>query len=108
MGVSHLQVQSDSSVVVRLVFDPMVKTSSLPLVIDIALFLYRDWAIDFTWVPCEQNMVADSMSKLSPPPDYQLENFDIVLETILPLLVRDRDGPLIVGGAPLLAPLRIF
>ncbi|KAK9001421.1 hypothetical protein V6N11_083205 [Hibiscus sabdariffa] len=90
---ARLSVQSDSSVAIRVILDPLAMTSSLPLPRAIALFSNRDWSIDFIWVPREHNMVADGLSKLSPPPDYQLETFDDVPESILPFLVRDRDGP---------------
>ncbi|KAK8490669.1 hypothetical protein V6N11_031032 [Hibiscus sabdariffa] len=78
------QVQSDSFVIVRLVLDPMAKTSSAPLFHAIALFFSRNWSIDFTWVPREQNMVVDSLSKLSPHPYYHLMLFDAVPEIIQP------------------------
>ncbi|KAK8497081.1 hypothetical protein V6N12_000241, partial [Hibiscus sabdariffa] len=84
IGVSCLQVQSDSFVIVRLVLDPMAKTSSAPLFHAIALFFSRNWSIDFTWVPREQNMVVDSLSKLSPHPYYHLMLFDAVPEIIQP------------------------
>ncbi|KAK9005585.1 hypothetical protein V6N11_043013 [Hibiscus sabdariffa] len=53
MGISRLQVQSDSSIVVHLVLDPMAATSSSPLVRVISLFSNRNWSIVFTWVPRE-------------------------------------------------------
>ncbi|KAK8564729.1 hypothetical protein V6N12_058312 [Hibiscus sabdariffa] len=92
MGIPRLQVQSDSSVAVRMVLNPMAMTCPSPLVRAIALFSYRDWFIDFTWVSREQNMVADGMSKLFPPPDYRLATFDAAPEIIRPLLAHDRDG----------------
>ncbi|KAK8493166.1 hypothetical protein V6N11_065369 [Hibiscus sabdariffa] len=51
IGVTRIQVQSDSFVAIRLVLDPMAMTSSLPLVRAIALFSNHDWSIDFIWVP---------------------------------------------------------
>ncbi|KAK9046646.1 hypothetical protein V6N11_052529 [Hibiscus sabdariffa] len=80
MGVFRLQVQSDSSIVVRMVFDPMAMTSSSPLVRAIVLFSDCDWSIDFTWLPREQNMVVDSRSKLLLPPNYHLATFNVVHE----------------------------
>ncbi|KAK9044905.1 hypothetical protein V6N11_058796 [Hibiscus sabdariffa] len=47
MGISLLQVQSDSSVVVCLVLDPMASTSTSPLVRAIAMLSNRDWSITF-------------------------------------------------------------
>ncbi|KAK8538822.1 hypothetical protein V6N12_034530 [Hibiscus sabdariffa] len=92
IGVSRLHVQSNSSVAVRMLRNPMAMTSPLPLVSAIALFSACDWC-DFTWVPREQNMVANSMSKLLPSLDYHLAIYDVVPEVIQPLLVCDRDGP---------------
>ncbi|KAK8519868.1 hypothetical protein V6N12_003836 [Hibiscus sabdariffa] len=92
MGVFRLQLQSDSSVVIRMVLDPMIMTSLSPLVRTIALLSDHDWSIDFTWVPREHNITADIMFKLLPPPNYYLATFDAVFEIIQPLFVCDKDS----------------
>ncbi|KAK8538177.1 hypothetical protein V6N12_044313 [Hibiscus sabdariffa] len=93
MGISCLQVQYDSSIVVRLVLEHMMSTSSSPLIHAIVMLSNRDWPIVFTRVPCKQNMVADSLSKVFPAQHYNLTIFDATSEIIRPLLDRDRDGP---------------
>ncbi|KAK8593152.1 hypothetical protein V6N12_045237 [Hibiscus sabdariffa] len=93
MGISRLQVQSDNSVVVRLVLDSMASTSTSPLVHAIAMLSNRDWSIEFIWVPREQNMVVDSLSKFFPNLHYNLTVLDDAPEFSRPILIRDRDCP---------------
>ncbi|KAK9009857.1 hypothetical protein V6N11_036381 [Hibiscus sabdariffa] len=90
--VSPLQAEL-WSIIVGLQLAWSMGTSSLYLVCAIALLYNRNWSIDFAWVPCELNMVADGLSKLPPLPRYHLMIFDVVLEAIQPLLVSDRDSP---------------
>ncbi|KAK8987647.1 hypothetical protein V6N11_027392 [Hibiscus sabdariffa] len=52
------------------------------------------WELSFLWIPQEQNMIVDCLSKLSLSPDSQLRIYDDVLKLIQPLLIQDRNSPL--------------
>ncbi|KAK8509026.1 hypothetical protein V6N12_016870 [Hibiscus sabdariffa] len=93
MGFSRVQVQSDSSVAIRLILDPMAANSFSSLVRRISSLQNLPWSLRFLWVPREMNMVADGLSKLPSLNDFHLQIFDNIPESIRPLLVRDREGP---------------
>ncbi|KAK8565852.1 hypothetical protein V6N12_059398 [Hibiscus sabdariffa] len=92
-GVSRVQVQSDISVAIRMILDPMTTSSSSSLVRRISSLLNRPWSLRFLWVHWEMNIVVDGLSKLPFLHDFQLQTFDNILESLRPLLVSDRDGP---------------
>ncbi|KAK9001025.1 hypothetical protein V6N11_082817 [Hibiscus sabdariffa] len=93
MGFSRVQVQSDSSVAIRMLLDPIAANSSSSLVRRISSLQNRPWSLRFLWVPRETNMVADGLSRLSSVHDFQLQIFNDIPESLRPLLIRDRDGP---------------
>ncbi|KAK9005510.1 hypothetical protein V6N11_042939 [Hibiscus sabdariffa] len=93
MGFSRVQVQSDSSVAIRLILDPMAANSFSSLVRRISSLQNLPWSLRFLWVPREMNMVVDGLSKLPSLNDFHLQIFDNIPESIRPLLVRDREGP---------------
>ncbi|KAK8548624.1 hypothetical protein V6N12_061533 [Hibiscus sabdariffa] len=86
------EVQSDCSVAIRMILDPMATSSSFSLVRCISSLRNHPWSLLFLWVPLETNMVADGLSKLSSLHGFQLQIFDDIPESIRPLFVRDCDG----------------
>ncbi|KAL4285040.1 hypothetical protein GQ457_16G029350 [Hibiscus cannabinus] len=93
MGFSRVQVQSDSSVAIRLILDPMTANSFSSLVRRISSLQNLPWSLRFLWVPREMNMVADGLSKLPSLNDFHFQFFNDIHESIRPLLARDREGP---------------
>ncbi|KAK9030203.1 hypothetical protein V6N11_031633 [Hibiscus sabdariffa] len=93
MGFSRVQVQSDSSVAIRLILDPMAANSFSSLVRRISYLQNLPWSLRFLWVPREMNMVADGLSKIPSLNDFHLQIFDDIPKSIRPLLARDREGP---------------
>ncbi|KAK8485416.1 hypothetical protein V6N11_021649 [Hibiscus sabdariffa] len=65
----------------------------LPLVQAILSMRRRAWCTEFIWVPRECNMVANSLSRLSIPPSFDLTLFDEAPTSIVQLLARDTVGP---------------
>ncbi|KAK8483443.1 hypothetical protein V6N11_063494 [Hibiscus sabdariffa] len=55
----------------------------------------RSW--DFQWIPREMNMVADCLSKMAPPPQFQLLVFDDEHESVQSFVVQDIKGLPIVA-----------
>ncbi|KAK9042649.1 hypothetical protein V6N11_017716 [Hibiscus sabdariffa] len=92
MGVSPVQVQSDSFVAIHLILDPMAASSTSSLVRRISSLQNLPWSLRFLWVPREMNMVAAGLSKLPSLNDFQLQIFDDIPKSIRPLLARDREG----------------
>ncbi|KAK8481205.1 hypothetical protein V6N11_031056 [Hibiscus sabdariffa] len=86
-------VQSDSSVAIRMILDPIAASISSSLVRRIFSLQNRPWSLHFLWIPREMNMVVDGLSKLTSVHDFHLQTFDDVPKSLRPLLVRDRDGP---------------
>ncbi|KAK9020995.1 hypothetical protein V6N11_011006 [Hibiscus sabdariffa] len=70
MGFPRVQVQSDCSVAIRLILDPMAASSSSGLVRRISALQNRPWSLRFLWVPRETNMVVDGLSKLPSMHDF--------------------------------------
>ncbi|KAK8564661.1 hypothetical protein V6N12_058244 [Hibiscus sabdariffa] len=87
MVFPRIQVQSNNSVALRMIIDPIGASSYSSLIRSISLLQNRPWELSFLWIPWEQNMVTDCLPKLSPPLDVQLSIYDDVPELIQSLLI---------------------
>ncbi|KAK8593003.1 hypothetical protein V6N12_045094 [Hibiscus sabdariffa] len=92
-GIERLQVQTDCDQATRLLCTSSLEAARLPLVRAINSLHNWGWLTELQWIPCEGNIVADAMSKLSIPQQFQLSFFDYVLTSIRPFLDHDIDGP---------------
>ncbi|KAK8478003.1 hypothetical protein V6N11_031168 [Hibiscus sabdariffa] len=87
-----LRVQSDYSQAIHLLCALSLEVAGLPLVQAINSFYNKGWFIEFQWNPCEGNMVANAILKLSILQQFQLSLFDSDLMSIRPFLDPDNDG----------------
>ncbi|KAK9034955.1 hypothetical protein V6N11_077007 [Hibiscus sabdariffa] len=92
-GFSLVQMQSDSSVSISMILDPMAACSFSSPFHRISSLQNHPWLLPFLWVPREMNMVADGLSKLPSLLEFQLQTFDDIPELIRPLFTCDREGP---------------
>ncbi|KAK8995867.1 hypothetical protein V6N11_076124 [Hibiscus sabdariffa] len=86
VGHSNRSSGSDNSTTIRLVSDPLADNSSMRLVHAINSFNNRDWSLKFKWLPHEENMVVDYMSKLSSHSHFYMLQFDNASEQARTLL----------------------
>ncbi|KAK8987646.1 hypothetical protein V6N11_027391 [Hibiscus sabdariffa] len=93
MGIPHVQVQSDNSVALQMILEPLPASSSFSFVRSISSLWNHPWELSFLRIPREQNMVVDCLPKLPPSLDFQLRINDDIPELIQPLLIQDRNGP---------------
>ncbi|KAK8589241.1 hypothetical protein V6N12_023644 [Hibiscus sabdariffa] len=92
-GTTRLAIQSDSSQAIKLVRDPSAMRHSMQLDRAIDAWRLKHWSLNFQWIPREMNMVADCLSKLVPPSQYQLKVFVDEPDVVCPLIIRDVEGP---------------
>ncbi|KAL4342202.1 hypothetical protein GQ457_08G025410 [Hibiscus cannabinus] len=93
LGTTRLVIQSDSLQAIKFVCDPSALRHSMQLVRATDALGLNHWSLDFQWIPREMNMVADCLSKLDPPSQYQLKVFVDEPDAIQPLIIRDVEIP---------------
>ncbi|KAE8735754.1 hypothetical protein F3Y22_tig00000340pilonHSYRG01529 [Hibiscus syriacus] len=67
--------------------------SPLPLAKAIASTRKRAWSAEIIYIPCECNMMADPLAKMSTPDHYGVSMLDSAISDVISLVARDKSYP---------------
>ncbi|KAE8704214.1 hypothetical protein F3Y22_tig00110458pilonHSYRG00244 [Hibiscus syriacus] len=89
LGYEFVQVQSDYSRLVSMLFTDTISSNSNPLVRAITMFLHRAWALEFKWVPRETNGAVNTLAKSTFRSSFKLSLYESPPGFLLDFLKRD-------------------